>query len=288
MHAAPIDESDAVVVAGPRCAPSVVSPRRSCWPPAARRRRTRRPSWRAEELYAEAKDETSPPATTTRRSSSTSGSKAAPPARRSRSRRSSSAPTRTTRPASRRRRWPTLDRFIKLHPTSPALDYALYLKGIVNFNDNLGHPRQPRAPGPVRARPAGVARFVPVVQAAGRALPGFALRAPTRALRMNYIVNSLAAYEVHVARYYYSRGAYVAAVNRAQQAVQEFQHVAVRRRGAVHPGAELRAARPDASCATTPTACWRRTIPNSAYLDGAAAREAEAVVAVLVSARSAR
>ena len=32
----------------------------------------------------------------------------------------------------------TLDRFMKLHPTSPALDYALYLKGLVNFNDNLG------------------------------------------------------------------------------------------------------------------------------------------------------
>ena len=30
----------------------------------------------------------------------------------------------------------TLDRFIKLHPASPALDYALYLKGLVNFNDN--------------------------------------------------------------------------------------------------------------------------------------------------------
>jgi outer membrane protein assembly factor BamD len=40
---------------------------------------------------------------------------------------------------------------------------------------------------------------------------------------MNYIVNSLASYEVHVARYYYKRGAYVAAANRAQQAVNEFQ-----------------------------------------------------------------
>lgn len=27
---------------------------------------------------------------------------------------------------------------MKLHPASPALDYALYLKGLVNFNDNLG------------------------------------------------------------------------------------------------------------------------------------------------------
>ena len=40
---------------------------------------------------------------------------------------------------------------------------------------------------------------------------------------MNYIVNSLAAYEVHVARYYFRRGAYVAAANRAQPTVQEFQ-----------------------------------------------------------------
>ena len=32
----------------------------------------------------------------------------------------------------------TLNRFIKLHPSSPALDYALYLRGLVNFNDNLG------------------------------------------------------------------------------------------------------------------------------------------------------
>jgi outer membrane protein assembly factor BamD len=32
----------------------------------------------------------------------------------------------------------TLDRFIKLHPASPALDYALYLKGVINFNDDLG------------------------------------------------------------------------------------------------------------------------------------------------------
>src|SRR6218665_472242 len=32
----------------------------------------------------------------------------------------------------------TLDRFMKLHPVSPALDYALYLKGLANFNDNLG------------------------------------------------------------------------------------------------------------------------------------------------------
>jgi len=39
---------------------------------------------------------------------------------------------------------------------------------------------------------------------------------------MDYIVNSLAEYEIHVARYYFKRGAYVAAANRAKQAVTEF------------------------------------------------------------------
>ena len=42
---------------------------------------------------------------------------------------------------------------------------------------------------------------------------------------MSYIVNSLAQSEVHVARYYYSRGAYVAAINRAQSAISDYRDV---------------------------------------------------------------
>jgi len=48
---------------------------------------------------------------------------------------------------------------------------------------------------------------------------------PDAKQRMTYIVNSLASYEVHVARYYYNRGAYVAAINRAQLAIADFQGV---------------------------------------------------------------
>ena len=51
----------------------------------------------------------------------------------------------------------------------------------------------------------------------------FRIRPAAYVLLAAYIVNSLAAYEVHVARYYYRRGAYVAAANRAQLTVQEFQ-----------------------------------------------------------------
>jgi outer membrane protein assembly factor BamD len=120
----------------------------------------------------------------------------------------------------------TVERFIKLNPSSPALDYAMYLRGVINFNDDLGllgnlagqdlSERDQRA-----SRDAFVA-FKQLVEQ----FPASAY-APDAKLRMQYIVNSLANYEVHVARYYFRRGAYVAALNRAQQAVQEFQQAPV-------------------------------------------------------------
>lgn len=116
----------------------------------------------------------------------------------------------------------TLDRFMKLHPTSPAYDYALYLKGLVNFNDNLGLlgslASQDLSERDQQASRDSYQAFRQLVER----FPQSKYAADARA-RMTYIVNSLAAYEVHVARYYYRRGAYVAAANRAQIAVQEFQ-----------------------------------------------------------------
>jgi outer membrane protein assembly factor BamD len=46
--------------------------------------------------------------------------------------------------------------------------------------------------------------------------------APDAIARMNYLINAMAAYEVHAANYYYRRGAYLAAVNRAQNAVADY------------------------------------------------------------------
>ena len=117
------------------------------------------------------------PAPTTRRSRCSRSSKAAPPARRWRSRPSWKRPTPSTRRGDQAQALATLDRFIKLHPASPAIDYALYLKGVVNFNDNLGMFSLPVAPGPVRARPEGRQGIVRVVQGTGDPLPRFALHA---------------------------------------------------------------------------------------------------------------
>ncbi len=114
-----------------------------------------------------------------------------------------------------------LDRFIKLNPSSPALDYALYMKGIVNFNEDLG----------LFGRLAGQDISERDQQAARDAMLAFRQvveqfpnsdYAADAAQRVDYITNTLAAYEVHVARYYYNRTAYIASANRAQRAVADF------------------------------------------------------------------
>jgi outer membrane protein assembly factor BamD len=116
----------------------------------------------------------------------------------------------------------TLDRFIKLHPSSPALDYAMYLKGLVHFNDNLGIlsaiSRQDISERDQQASRDAYQSFRQLVDQ----FPNSKYSADAR-VRMDYIVNALAQYELHVARYYYRRGAYVAAANRAQQTLREYQ-----------------------------------------------------------------
>jgi outer membrane protein assembly factor BamD len=115
----------------------------------------------------------------------------------------------------------TLDRFMRLHPTSPAMDYALYLKGLCNFNDNLGlFSFLTRQDLSERDQKAAKDSFESFKELATR-FPD-SRYTPDARQRMIYIVNSLAAYEVHVARYYYTRGAYVAAVNRAEVALKNY------------------------------------------------------------------
>jgi len=113
------------------------------------------------------------------------------------------------------------DRFIKLHPKSRNVDYIYYLKGIVNFNEDLGllgklagqdqSERDPKA-----ARDA----FDSFKELVTR-FPNSKYTADAIA-RMKYLVNTLAEHEVHVADYYMRRGAYLAAANRAQYALVHY------------------------------------------------------------------
>ena len=115
----------------------------------------------------------------------------------------------------------TLDRFMKLNPANPAVDYALYLKGTINFNDDMGlmskwfkqdlaERDQMAARDSFEAYKELVTRFPQ------------SKYAEDATLRMRHIVNLLAKSELKVARYYYKKGAYVAAVNRAQATLNDY------------------------------------------------------------------
>lgn len=114
-----------------------------------------------------------------------------------------------------------LDRFEKLHPTSPAMDYALYLKGLINFNDDLGLlgfiSKQDLSERDQNAAKLSLQAFNELL----RRYPQ-SKYAEDAQKRQRYIINSLAQSEVNVARYYYSRKAYVAAINRAQTAIKDY------------------------------------------------------------------
>lgn len=110
------------------------------------------------------------------------------------------------------------DRFIKQYPNHANVDYAYYLKGLANFNEDFGFltflanqdlsERDPKTLKESYTAFRDLVTKFPESRYAGDANA-----------RMKFLVNALAGGEVHVARYYYNRGAYVAAASRAQSAM---------------------------------------------------------------------
>jgi outer membrane protein assembly factor BamD len=113
------------------------------------------------------------------------------------------------------------DRFIKLYPNHPNVDYAYYLKGLINFNELSGMLTWLTSPDMTDRDPNASREAFQSFREVVTRFPDSRYAADSAA-RMRYLVNSLAAYEVHVARYYMKRTAYVAAANRAQYAVQHY------------------------------------------------------------------
>jgi len=111
--------------------------------------------------------------------------------------------------------------FIRENPTHPRVDYAWYVKGLVDFErqpnalEKLFHVDLTQRP-PSTARKAFSA-FRTVVEQYPKSE-----YAHDAEQRMLYLRNRLASYEVHVALYYLKRGAYVAAAQRAKGAVENF------------------------------------------------------------------
>lgn len=113
------------------------------------------------------------------------------------------------------------DRFIRLHPNHPNVDYAYYLKGLANFNEDLGLFGRISDQDLTERDPGAAAESFEAFKQLVTLFPN-SRYTPDATLRMNYLVNALASHEVHVARYYMKRGAYIAAINRAQASIKTY------------------------------------------------------------------
>jgi outer membrane protein assembly factor BamD len=165
------------------------------------------------------------------------------------------------------------ERFVKLHPNHPNVDYAYYLKGLINFNDDLGwlgyfsgqdmSERDPKA-----ARDAFDA-FKDLVTRYPNSR-----YAPDSIDRMNYLVNALASHEIRVADYYLKRGAYVASANRVQYSLKTYPRAQANEEGLV-----ILVKAYDAMGATDlrddAERVMKQNFPNSVYLKGGNPRRAK-------------
>ncbi len=113
------------------------------------------------------------------------------------------------------------ERFIKLHPNHENVDYVYYLRGLVNFNEDLGMMGQISQQDMTERDPKGARESFDSFRELVTRFPD-SKYTPDAIQRMKYLVNALASLEVHVARYYMKRTAYVAAVNRAQYALKNY------------------------------------------------------------------
>jgi len=115
-----------------------------------------------------------------------------------------------------------VERFIKINPRNPHIDYAYYLKGLVNYTRNITFlsrfiPTDGTQRDPGTAKQA-YADFLELVRRFPRSQ-----YLPDAQQRMLDLRNHLARYELNVARFYLKRGAYMAAVNRATIVVKDYQ-----------------------------------------------------------------
>jgi outer membrane protein assembly factor BamD len=118
----------------------------------------------------------------------------------------------------------TINRFIKTYPTNKHVDYAYYLRGLINFGRTTGFvERVTKSSGGQSRRDQGynLQSFDDFSELARR-FPDSAYTADARQ-RMIYLRNLLAQYEINVAEFYLRNKAYVAAADRSQYVIEHYQ-----------------------------------------------------------------
>jgi outer membrane protein assembly factor BamD len=113
------------------------------------------------------------------------------------------------------------ERFIKQFPNSPNLDYIFYLKGIINFNDNAGFFSRLSNQDPAERDPQTLRDSFDSFRELVSRFPD-SIYVEDSKLRMQFLINTLSRSDISIASYYLRRGAYIAAVNRANNVLKEF------------------------------------------------------------------
>jgi outer membrane protein assembly factor BamD len=113
------------------------------------------------------------------------------------------------------------DRFIKQFPNSPNLDYIYYLKGLVNFNDNAGFFNRLSHQDPAERDPQTLRESFDSFRELVTRFPD-SLYVEDSKVRMQFLINTLSRSDITVASYYLRRGAYIAALNRANNVLKDF------------------------------------------------------------------
>lgn len=119
-----------------------------------------------------------------------------------------------------------LERFIKLNPTHENVPYALYLKGVVNFNLGKGFTDRFAPRDPSQRDPGVATKSFEDFSELLRRFPD-SIYADDARLRMAFLRNILAQHEINVANYYMRRSAFLAAANRARYVVENYQQAPV-------------------------------------------------------------
>ncbi len=158
------------------------------------------------------------------------------------------------------------ERFIKNHPNHPNVDYLYYLKGLANFNEDLGIMGYISNQDLTERDPKAARDSFDAFKELVAKFPD-SKYTPDAIERMNYLVNTLAAHEVHVARYYVKRGAYVAAANRAQYSLRTYPQAPANEEGLLlmvkaYDALGMKDLRDDAE------RVMLKNFPNSKYMKG--------------------
>ena len=113
------------------------------------------------------------------------------------------------------------DTFMRENPIHERVDYALYIKGLSYFEDEAGFLERRFRKDVTERPPVNVDKAYSAFRRLVDRYPASQYAADAEQ-RMVFLKNRLAAYENHVADYYLRRGAYIAALNRAKSALEDF------------------------------------------------------------------